>query len=718
MRITESQLRQFTRRILLELRDAGGEGPPGAAKYFARPTGTGHVLYYTVGSGGGPKAIPGTIGYYYQSSEVEGSRRGGTDTFKLSPEELEQFDRLVDMGLYRKGEAKVEYPDIIFNHRTSDAAKGSLASEWKQVSDVPAIKATYNAIDPSFDFLLVDTENKLVSLDSSWAVRRTRRGGGTPSGGRRGREKSYVMPSGDVAFVGATLSLQKLLKHLMQVDPRVTADFKVVSPDDKFRGKTLGDVIGEKRATDVALGAAPGPIVAYHGTSTKRWPAIEKGGMKPGKFETPYSDQIPGYSEGNLYFTTDPQTAENYATRAAIWDKSTPLVLKVEIPDFTRIVPDEDAMGWFNLSRPYTLTDSDGDTLRGEGEIHMSNAMRIIQQGGTKMKADSEFTAFRREIEGQINSHLTKSVGSGLFAYRGPILPKFIRRWKEYPLKAYPKSVDTGVGGRDDDYETTRQGVLKKVKRFEESTLRRLVRMALLEAESVGPFGEYLFGQDRGKPSRKNPEEDTLDEDELQDDLESHYHGEMGQLTKWIDQLVNLEGQGLYTDVLSPPAGAQHAYRMMNNVKLENMAKILGYMPEGYEAGQMYEVSAGTFTPLPGRDHYSWTTDCGSFRKILKDWGRFTSYNLRGVEFLVFLRAPIAENSFLMNPKETKKLAGEYAYQSEVISVGPITCDHVWYVPMSSDPEFMSRIDSLDADVLKRVSRSVGALSGGGVKKR
>ncbi len=718
MRVTESQLRQFARQILLELRDAGGAGPPRAAKYFARPTGTGHVLYYTVGRGGGPKAIPGTPGQYYQPTYVEGAADHGSDSFSLSPEGLEALEGLVDMGLYQKKEQEVESPNIAFKYR-KDAPKGSPASKWKRKSDVPATKTVYEPINPEFEFLLVDTRAKLVSLDSSWSERRPRRGGGGPGGGSgSGRGGSYVMPSGDVGFVGATLGLQKLLKHLMGVDPRVAADYKVVSPDDKFRGKTIGDVAGAKRTTDVALGTAPGPLIAYHGTSVKRWPAIEKGGMKPGKFETPYSDQIPGYSEGNLYFTTDPHTAENYATRAAIWDKSTPLILKVEIPDFTRIVPDEDTMSWVKLSRPYTLTDSGGDTETLDDELHMSQAMRLVQQGGTEVKADSEFVALRREIEGQINSYLTKSVGSGLFAYRGPILPKFIRRWKEYPKKAYPKSVDTGEGGRDDDYERTRQEVLGKVKRYDEAALRRLVRMTLLEAESVGPFGEYLFGQDRGKPSRKNPEEDTLDEDELQDDLMQHYHGEMGQLTKWIDQLVDLEKQGFYTDVLSPPAGAQHAYRMMNNVKLENMAKILGYMPEGYEAGQMYEVSAGTFTPLPGRDHYSWTTDFGTFRKILKDWGRFTSYNLRGVEFLVFLRAPIAENSFLMNPRETKKLAGEYAYQSEVISVGPITCDHVWYVPMSSDPEFMSRIDSLDADVLKRVSRSVGALSGGGVKKR
>lgn len=512
MKITESLLRQFARQILLELRDAGGEGPPREDKYFARPVGSGYVIYYAVGSGGGPKAIPGTIGYYYQSTYVEGAAGHAGDSFSLSPEGLEQLEKLVDMGLYQKKEQEVEYPDITFKYR-KDAIEGSPASKWKQESDVPATKTVYEPINPGFEFLLVDTGAKLVSLDSSWSERRPRRGGGTPGGANQsGKNKSYVMPSGDVGFVGATLSLQKLLKHLMQVDPRVTADYKVVSPDDKFRGKTIGDVAGAKRTTDVALGTAPGPLIAYHGTSTKRWPAIEKGGMKPGKFETPYSDQIPGYSEGNLYFTTDPHTAENYATRAGIWDKSTPLILKVEIPDFTRIVPDEDSMGWFKLSRPYTLTDSSGDTETLEDELHMSRAMRLVQQGGTEVKADSEFVALRREIEGQINSYLTKSVGSGLFAYRGPILPKFISRWKEYPLKSYPRSVDTG-SDEGDAYDSTRQGVLKKVKRFEESDLRRLIHMALLEAGRLSgspSSGVRTFFSAGGETSREFTTPDEL----------------------------------------------------------------------------------------------------------------------------------------------------------------------------------------------------------------
>lgn len=251
--------------------------------------------------------------------------------------------------------------------------------------------------------------------------------------------------------------------------------------------------------------------------------------------------------------------------------------------------------------------------------------------------------------------------------------------------------------------------------------LRQLVRQIL--REEAGPYGEYLFGQKRGMPSKRKPEEDTTEEQRLEDDLISHYHGEMGDLAKWIDQLVDLESQGIYSDVLSPPAGARYAYRMMSNLTLEKLTKILGYEPADFEVDEVYEEDAATFTPVPGRDHFSWTTDFGRFQRMLKDWGSFTFRAARGTEFLVFLRAPIEGNTFLMNPGETKKLAGRYAYQSEVISVGPVQCDHIWYIPVSVDrreskKSFSSFEQFDDTGALKRVSNFVSSHESAAAKKR
>lgn len=496
--------------LLLELRNVRGEGPPASSRYFARPVGDGYVLYYDVGPNGKPQAIPGTIGEFYYTTYVGGGKSSAGSEFHLTPEQKAKAEELVSLGLYEKSERKTEYPDIEFTSRNKPP--GSPSASWKSIDDVPRSYIYYSPQKPAFDFLLVDTDQKLVSLDASWMDTQSRRGGSTPT---KRVEKSYVMPSGDVAFVNKTVQLQKLFDHLMAVDTRVTADYKIISPDDKFEGKTIGGVAEEPRATDVAVGGTPGKLIVYHGTSTKRWPEIEKKGMLPGKFEEGYADQIKGYSEKNLYFTMDPHTAENYATRAAIWDKAAALILQVEIPDISRIVPDEDSMGWFTLNREYNLkltpgerTDYSGqwdtvtysypkvsyerEDITIKGEQHAKNIFQFLRaanstkapgkteaeapEAGPEYVKDDEYNALLQDIEQKMAGFLTKSLRGETFAYKGWIPPKFVKKWKEYPRQVYPRAVDHG-GGTGDEYETTRQKVLKRVKRFNKNeSLRRVIR--------------------------------------------------------------------------------------------------------------------------------------------------------------------------------------------------------------------------------------------------
>jgi len=494
--------------LLLELRNAPDSPVPSDSKYYARPIRDGYVLYYAVGPRNKPQAIPGTLGYYFDATYVVGSKPVSGSEYDLTPEQIAKAEELVSSGFYVKYTRKDEYPEITFKHHRR--VPQTAASLWNSPADVPKEHVAYGPARNGFEFLLIDTDNKLVSLDASWTGGESRRGGGRP--GEASRDVSYVMPSGDVAFTSSGLGLQKLFKHLVQVDPRVTPDYKIVSPDDKYEGKTIGQVSGEQRVTDVALGNAPGPLFAYHGTSVKRWPEIEQRGMHPGKFEVAYVDQIPGYSDKNLYFTFDPHTAENYATRAAVWDKAAALILKVEIPDITRIVPDEDAMGLFTLSREYTLTQTErttttwdwtladpqvkgtkpGDKITLAGEQSPRSIMKMLRMAnqtrggygktvdeepgaGPEYVVDSEYVALVNEIQQKMASFLTRSLGGETFAYRGWIPPKFVKKWKTYPRKRYPSVVDKG-GGTGREYEDTRQAVLKKVKRYDESLIRSLVR--------------------------------------------------------------------------------------------------------------------------------------------------------------------------------------------------------------------------------------------------
>jgi hypothetical protein len=514
------RLRSLIREaILLELRSTPDSPVPSDSKYFARPVGDGFVLFYSVGSDGHPEAIPGTVGYFYDSTYVRGAKPVSSDAYALNPEELKKTEELVAAGLYKKTEKVETYPEITFKYRKDKP--GSQMSSWKSPEDVPKKSIQYSPLKPAFEFLLVDTEKGEVSLDASWMGSMSRRPGGSP--GSPNRNKTYVIPSGDVAFDQKSVALKKLLSYLSSVDPRVKGDFRVVSPDDKFKGQSLSQVAKSPRAADVVMGTT-GTITAYHGTSTKRWPEIEKKGLNPGKFEEYYSDLVRGYSEKNIYLTLDPHTAENYATRAAVWDDANALILQVEIPDPSRIVADEDSFRDFDLDREYTLTQTQrqktsstwspedfrfidvvstepGGKVTIEKTQHPRNILRLVRlanrsitgtyydkdiaeapDAGLEWVQDEEYAALLKDISRKLVGFITKSLtGVETFAYRGRIPPKFVKKWKEYPKKAYPKSVEAGD---EEAYEKTRQAVLKKTKTFESArSLRSLIREMLAESD-------------------------------------------------------------------------------------------------------------------------------------------------------------------------------------------------------------------------------------------
>ena len=526
-----SVLRHLIREtLLLELRSTEDSPVPSDSKYFARPTGDGFVIFYGVGSNGSPEAIPGTLGYFYESTYVRGAKPVSGEEFKLNPEELKKAEDLTAAGLYEKTEnVKTSHPDITFKYRKDKP--GSQMSSWKSPEDVPKTFTQYYPKKPGFEFLLVDTEKGEVSLDSTWKANNPRRPGGKP--GDADRNKTYVIPSGNVSFTQKSVELQKLLSYLSSVDPRVRGDFKIVSPDDKFKGKTLGQVAKSPRATDVVMGTSE-TITAYHGTSTKRWPEIEKNGLNPGKFEKFYANLVRGYSDKNVYLTLDPHTAENYATRAAVWDGADALILKVEVPDPARIIADEDSFKEFQLDREYTLTqtqrqnkdqkwDSEiyrwvdvastepGGKVTIEKSQHMSNILSLVRlanrsitgsyntkdiadapEAGPEWEQDEEYAALMKDISRKLVGFITRSLtGLETFAYRGRIPPKFIKKWKEYPKKAYPKEVE---GGDDEAYEKTRAAVLNKTTTYEGAgSLRTLIREMLLQEQgSVDPTAKAM----------------------------------------------------------------------------------------------------------------------------------------------------------------------------------------------------------------------------------
>ena len=211
-------------------------------------------------------------------------------------------------------------------------------------------------------------------------------------------------------------------------------------------------------------------------------------------------------------------------------------------------------------------------------------------------------------------------------------------------------------------------------------TKQQLLQIIEEEASSSDIFGKYLFGADRGLPTKKAAEADKEKEIDFKSDLEGHYFGSMEDLDPWISVIDKLEKSGKYTDFLSVPSKYKYAYRVMNDISLGTLTKMLGYKPTQYKKGEIYEEKKNINFTIDKRFHYSWTIDPRVFEKILKDWGNITVDN-KG--FSIILRAPInASNRFLLNPNKTQQYSGQYNYQREIISVGNIKCDHVWYMPL------------------------------------
>lgn len=131
--------------------------------------------------------------------------------------------------------------------------------------------------------------------------------------------------------------LQDLLRFLMRYG--VGTNFKVKGVPSHV-DKTVDRILAQSDPTSKILsGGAP---IMYHGTSQKRWEEIQKHGLRPGKTGKVYIDLVPGYSEYNVYLTTNPKTADFYAKRQAKKDGDNQgVILQVTVPDPARLLSDD-----------------------------------------------------------------------------------------------------------------------------------------------------------------------------------------------------------------------------------------------------------------------------------------------------------------------------------------------------------------------------------------
>ena len=82
-------------------------------------------------------------------------------------------------------------------------------------------------------------------------------------------------------------------------------------------------------------------LVMWHGTSEARWEIVQNKGLRPGNTGEAYNDLVSGYSEHNVYLAHTPKAAQFYARRQAKKDNSKGIVLKIQVPDPSKIVADD-----------------------------------------------------------------------------------------------------------------------------------------------------------------------------------------------------------------------------------------------------------------------------------------------------------------------------------------------------------------------------------------
>lgn len=218
------------------------------------------------------------------------------------------------------------------------------------------------------------------------------------------------------------LELKKMMVDVAKLDPAIL-DFTLVG--DPGKPKTVRQFLSKAAPSTQVASASTEPLVFYHGTSTRLWKAIQTKGLRPGLVAEVYGDLVPGYSEHNVYLTVMRSDAHNYASRAAVADKTEGAVIEVIVPDPAKLVPDEDQMG------PLANLPAGRDLMKRHPDIEDVH-FRHYQTWTSHPKA---------ALIRQVFMNSLKSLRGGTVAYRGIILPKhlkLVQTFKPYRMKRDP----------------------------------------------------------------------------------------------------------------------------------------------------------------------------------------------------------------------------------------------------------------------------------------
>lgn len=463
------------RKLLTELRTIT-DFRPTENVYYAMLRRNGYVTYFQLGknaSGGKQMAVMDPNDPFKNRNKILGQY---VQKVEKDPELKADADKLVQLGFLQIKDQKEEFPKITSKFHND---------LFPTPEDVPAVTQKYfdTGYDSAGNTLKVDHDNKVIDLDANWQELNPRRTDPKKPGGAAYSGASYVIPSGSTAFENNELGLQKMLKFLMSQDSRITPDYKITG-DEKYRTVTVGQLVKKPGEVETAL-TGRGKLVMFHGTSKARWRMIESKGLRPGASDDVYMDLVSGWSDKNVYLTFSHTNAENYATRQAIKDSSEAVVLRVEVPDISNLVADEDTFGQWKPPRKYNIFIKGryGEwtpyEVGGSEGVYVKNILEMFGKDGVEMEGDGK--ELYKDLMQYVKNELPKkSLTQGVIAYRGFIPPKFIELDMVYERKPF-KTGERKGGPDEEEYNRIRQSVQRSARRYDEVLVRKLVGILISE---------------------------------------------------------------------------------------------------------------------------------------------------------------------------------------------------------------------------------------------
>ncbi len=351
---------------------------------------------------------------------------------------------LCDSGMRWTGEVFLYDPVDNFYGASTDPLDRVLIDRGDQEVENNRIVGKY--IRPWWSATIeIDHERQVVNLDLEAQHQHKNRRPSTTSD-----RYSYTIPGpkADDSLLNPKLT-SGMLAAVVKVDPTVAGFSLVGTP--YYEGKTVQDVVGGAAHADpVNRAVRDETLTFYHGTSLKRWrDQISQEGLIPGKGKE-YSDKVEGYSDHNVYLSVTIEEARNYASRAAVWDRSSGAVVKVTVRDPARLVADEDSMHWARQHKHMRKTLS-GD----ENDFHLKHLT----------PSSPKFKQF-------VNTSWATSLRQGTVGYRGRILPRDLKLAETFKPVRMVRDPD------DDEFETAMAKTADTLKRHE-SQARRLIEAVL-----------------------------------------------------------------------------------------------------------------------------------------------------------------------------------------------------------------------------------------------